>query len=343
MKNYYEVLRIEKFCNSQDVIKQAYKNATEQLRSIVLTTNVESTLFDINEAYLVLSDSTIKARYDYILHCGQGDPKLDELIAIKRNQAEKFINDRLSQHMESIKDKQLPTKIEQSPTKVKRVLWPIGVVLLVILIFFVCIILFGKNYGSVNHSEVTPYNPPKSWKYFHSNLISLSIPPTMEIRRHDDPYTIWLYRDGGTASEHDVIFQQKGLANMTDEGHATYARILIDYYKNHDLENAYHHDESPELTSEDIEDLNYIVKNNIYPYRFATNPTFKWIDVGGNKIIEGVYKRMGNDGIVNCRFYLIQNYDDAVTIVLSYRDSDKDVYEEDFEKIIRTFKWKHPH
>ena len=62
MKNYYEILKLLSYEDSQDVILAQYKNLTAQLRFQVLNKDIKKQLIEINEAFLVLSDKELKRK-----------------------------------------------------------------------------------------------------------------------------------------------------------------------------------------------------------------------------------------------------------------------------------------
>ena len=65
-------------------------------------------LIAVNEAFLVLSDEELKKKYDYALSSNLVNEELLKLLAAKRQKAEQFINDKLS----------------NAPKKRKKSKWP---------------------------------------------------------------------------------------------------------------------------------------------------------------------------------------------------------------------------
>ena len=79
----------------------------------------------------------------------------------------------------------------------------------------------------------------------------------------------------------------------------------------------------------------YINKNGKY------EPTYKWIDINGTKAVEIKYRRSGTDNNTTaCTLYLLFNDDEAVKMIVSYREKAKALWLPDFDNIVKTFKWK---
>lgn len=109
MKNYYDILGLPSYEDSQDAILSSYKNnENKMLSTISYKKDVESKLIILNEAYLVLSDVTLKRKYDYYLSSNTENSELQDAISAKREKAESFIQSELS----------------KIPKKKKRSKWP---------------------------------------------------------------------------------------------------------------------------------------------------------------------------------------------------------------------------
>ena len=76
MKNYYNILGLSSYEDSQDVILAKYKEITARLRSQVLSKDLKNQLIEVNEAFLVLSDKELKKKYDYSLSSNSQDNTL---------------------------------------------------------------------------------------------------------------------------------------------------------------------------------------------------------------------------------------------------------------------------
>lgn len=330
MKNYYDILGLSSYEDSQDVILDKYKEVTTQLRSHVLDKDMSGQLIAVNEAFLVLSDEELKKKYDYALSSNLVNEELLKLLAAKRQKAEQFINDKLS----------------NAPKKRKKNKWPAiicGFFLLSALgtISRTCSQAYMQEKSS--HAEIIQsFSTPSDWtEYKIDNAFSISIPNTMELRNNYDDYTQWATNNIGLLSSADAVFQQKNLSSMTKDAYNTYARVLIQHFSFTPGE-VEHHYESPGLVSEDYRNLREMVDEEIKPYTYVDRPTWRWIDINGTKAIEGTYRRNGNDGPVKCKFYLLFNHSEMTKVLITFREKDSDLWESDLNNVIKTFKWKSP-
>lgn len=330
MKNYYDILGLSSYEDSQDVILDKYKEVTTQLRSHVLDKDMSEQLIAVNEAFLVLSDEELKKKYDYALSSNLVNEELLKLLAAKRQKAEQFINDKLS----------------NAPKKRKKNKWPAiicGFFLLSALgtISRTCSQAYMQEKSS--HAEIIhSFSTPSDWsEYRIDNAFSISIPNTMELRNDYDDYTQWATNNIGLLSSADAVFQQKNLSSMTKDAYNTYARVLIQHFSFTPGE-VEHHYESPGLVSEDYRNLREMVDEEIKPYTYVDRPTWRWIDINGTKAIEGTYRRNGDDGPVKCKFYLLSNHSEMTKVLITFREKDSDLWESDLNNVIKTFKWESP-
>lgn len=330
MKNYYDILGLSSYEDSQDVILDKYKEVTSQLRSHVLDKDMRDQLVAVNEAFLVLSDDGLKKKYDYALSSNYDNLELLDLLAEKRQKAEQFINDKLS----------------NTPKKRKKNKWPAiicGFFLLSALgtISRTCSQAYMQEKSS--HAVIIQsFSTPSDWsEYKIDNAFSLAIPNTMELRNDYDDYTQWVSNNIGLLSTADAVFQQRNLSSMTKDSYNTYARVLIQHFSFSPGE-VEHHYESPGLVSEDYRNLKEMVDEEIKPYTYVDRPIWRWIDINGTKAIEGTYRRNGEDGPVKCKFYLLSNHSEMAKVLITFREKDSDLWESDLNNVIRTFKWKSP-
>ncbi len=330
MKNYYDILGLSSYEDSQDVILDKYKEVTTQLSSHVLDKDMRGQLIAVNEAFLVLSDEELKKKYDYALSSNLVNEELLKLFAAKRQKAEQFINDKLS----------------NAPKKRKKNKWPAiicGFFLLSALgtISRTCSQAYMQEKSS--HADIVQsFSTPFDWsEYKIDNAFSISIPNTMELRNDYDDYTQWATNNIGLLSSADAVFQQKNLSSMTKDAYNTYARVLIQHFSFSPGE-VEHHYESPGLVSEDYRNLREMVDEEIKPYTYVDRPTWRWIDINGTKAIEGTYRRNGDDGPVKCKFYLLSNHSEMAKVLVTFREKDSDRWASDLDNVIRTFKWESP-
>ncbi len=95
MKNYYNILGLSSYEDSQDIILAKYKEATSRLCAQSFSKDVRDQLIEINEAFLVLSDSKLKKKYDYALSTDSHGETLLNNIAVKSEKAVNFISSKL--------------------------------------------------------------------------------------------------------------------------------------------------------------------------------------------------------------------------------------------------------
>lgn len=194
--------------------------------------------------------------------------------------------------------------------------------------------------------EVNPesrYIPPKEWSnYIISNSFSISVPNTVELRKLDDIYTQEIKDKewyGMKINLNNVVFQQKGLATNQPEAYKTYCRIMIavdkgnsgDYAKSTDYE---------DLDAETIRTFQNLASQSAGGFEVLGKPNVKWIRIEDTYVIKVDYVRTGTEGHYTCvNTYYFFNDDRMAQLTLSYRQADADSWKEDFENVIKTFKW----
>ncbi|MCM1042082.1 MAG: zinc ribbon domain-containing protein [Bacteroides sp.] len=252
-------------------------------------------------------------------------------------------------------------KVRQEPPMVLRKrIWP-GVICGLFLLLVIGMIVnnsivdskspqsfTGKDFGHQESSSkgfsepVGQYNPGSDWtEYEIAGAFTLSVPNTMELREEDDSYTRHLHSLDLPQALADAIFQQKNLSLKSPNAYATYCRILARHFPCAPGE-VERYDQASCLSQADKEDLKEIVDGEVLPGKYVELPIFRWITIGRTKAIEAVYARSGDKGSVKCRLYLLQNYNEMVKIVVAYRECDADLWKDDLENVIRTFKWNNP-
>lgn len=185
---------------------------------------------------------------------------------------------------------------------------------------------------------------PDGWTtyWIDNGSFSISIPQSLELRRKDDQYTRRLENKGVAVNTNNVIFQQKGLSNSkagTEDNH--YCRVIISHAKCQPDE-VYKSDETEPITGELQAELLEMVSAELAPGQdFVEGPTFKWIDIHGQKAIEIRYTRTGNNGnTTRCAMYLLFNCDEFVKMIVAYREQESDLWASDMNRVIKTFNWK---
>lgn len=332
IKNYYDILELPSYEDSQDVILSSYKNGTKKLRDTIFDkADVENMLVLLNEAFLVLSDTELKRLYDYCLSSNSENSDLTEAILSKRAKAKSFIQ----------------SKLANAPKKKKRSKWPAilcGFFLLSALgsISKMCVRALLES-SSAPYEERGHFYPDSGWsRYEIANSFSIYIPQTMELRQDSAQYTMSLKDNYFAINCADAVFQQAGLSNLSSEAFNTYCRVIIERYSFSPGE-VERHDQTSYITAEDKNNLKEIVDAELGPYSYVEMPSYQWISIGGTKAVEAKYRRSGKNGPTVCRLYLLSNYNEAVKMIVSYREADANYWKTDMANIVRTFKWNNPH
>lgn len=330
MKNYYDILGLSSYEDSQDVILDKYKKATEMLSSHVMNKDMRSQLIDINEAFLVLSDITLKRKYDYALSIGSERGELSNLLLEKRQKSEQFITD----------------KLVATPKRRKKNKWPAiicGLLLLSALgtLLRICSQAYIQDQNS-SVVDIGLFSVPSGWtNYSIDGAFSLSVPQTMELSQEYDCYIQWNSENLGVLDCSDAIFQQKGLSEMEADALGKYARVIAESFSL-SSEDLPHYYDSPALTPEDFKEFREIVDDEIKPYTYLNEPRWRWIEIDGTKALEGTYRRNGEDGPVKCKFYILFNLNQMAKVIVAFREKDSEIWESDLNNVIRTFKWTTP-
>lgn len=188
---------------------------------------------------------------------------------------------------------------------------------------------------------------------------SVSVPNTMELRNKNSfvsPIKEYLndkisYALKTNITEFNFVFQPEGFDDIQNleqaiKASSLYARVLISYKEGQigDFERW-----NGNITSlqADYNDLNKIFKDNLLSESKSAKQTVVnlvsiediKIDKNANKFIyiKQSYIRTGLKGNVKVTDYYIYNNSEMVKLTISYRLSESNLWEQDFEKIIDTF------
>ncbi len=214
-----------------------------------------------------------------------------------------------------------------------------------LLLLFVQAIAFNLY----SQKQLSQYTPPQSWTTYKLGFgsCSLSIPPTMELRKNSDSYTQDMNASGMNINANNIVFQQQGLGRQSAESSTRYARIIIGY-----LDGSYgdflKKNETTPIDDEMKSSIKASVYQDIHPssqlmggYQLISGPIIKWVSISGTKALEVVYRRTGaNNTTTTVRRYFLQNDNKAINIVISSRDQDAEYFQPALSNVIRTFKWK---
>lgn len=191
---------------------------------------------------------------------------------------------------------------------------------------------------------------------------SITVPLTMELRDENsnagklfsviNPLLFKLIcEDCDVFSDHSkIVFQPEGLNSNNpkdiDRATATYARIIIEFGYNYDVGQ----EDIKSMTTADLveyddaigkqykSEFDYAQKALGNAGSFVWHPT-KREKIGGKYCMVLDYDRSGLQGMVKVKKYLFYYNGKEIDITCSYRISEKQKYEKDFEKVIRSIKF----
>lgn len=188
------------------------------------------------------------------------------------------------------------------------------------------------------------------WRDYEFDYFSISIPPTLELRTDSDTYTLVVdsiskaHPELGTNVKHDVIFQQRGLSTNQHRFKNNYCRILIDYYQSseqlpfsNDPYRFLHFDSTYfDAQKEDI--IIECENENIPVIQILSYDT---LTIGQSPATEIHYLREGVNGNppVLVAVYYVFNYKEYVRIIISFRNNEAGIWENDMAKVLRSFSW----
>lgn len=186
--------------------------------------------------------------------------------------------------------------------------------------------------------------------YQYKDRYSISVPPTMELRKENDTYTQILNDIKGniigfqitSTSDNRVVFQQAGLSTNKHEYKTKYCRILIDYYTCED-EHVPCNGDKLELNEEYFTNGVITIQQDCESTKtplitIISNDTMTIADSPATKII---YRRQGNNGAppVIVAIYTIFNYNEYVRITMAFREAEQDIWMKDLVKARNSFNW----
>lgn len=205
--------------------------------------------------------------------------------------------------------------------------------------------------ATLKNGKITPnaqpiFIPPTdTWtNYEISNAFTISVPNTVELRKRNDMYTQEVKDVGWHGYKIDlsrITFQQKELSKIGSKALETYCRIIIDYAQGNSGD-FYKATEVEELNADDIRYLQNQVKQGCESTGFHTmgEVEVRWIRIGNIYGLEIAYVRSGTeDRQVQVYTYSFFNNDETVTMTLSYWVKDREIWEQDFHNLVRTFAW----
>lgn len=355
-KDYYNILGILSDANI-DEIKKAYRSQSMRWHPDK-NPGVDTTakMQDINEAYNILKDSVTRARYDaeytQFNSIRFEQPKSaksetdydikDETLKQDIKEAQKAAEDYVREFYSSLR-KDSEKAVRGAKDAVKGYLIALPLLALVGFIFMLALNNEEKSNESLPTKQPKAEVPNAAHWREHTlfDAFSISIPVTMEKQTQGSPYVKQKVYNNDI--ENVIIFNQKGLGNMDSKALEQYCRIMIGYYE----------DEEGELLGRDeMEhfDLDYyymmdeVVDAEIGPIaKLIGVPSYEWVRINNANAIMITYKRTGADFDatipVCCKILLFQDNDRMVKMVLAYREKEADLWKDDFEQVMRSFKW----
>lgn len=174
-----------------------------------------------------------------------------------------------------------------------------------------------------------------------ANVLSFQFPPTLELRDQNNTtmkqlqngVNQYIVSRGGSISDYRVTLQPKG---FNTQGSSLYARVIVNINVDAEVNGT----ELNGLTTSDIKEADSIFKQQFQSYGVKGSwlgTTYK--KYGGKNALVSHYDRAGISGDVHVddyHFYL-KNY--LVEITISYRKSESEYWNSDFNKIPSTLKF----
>lgn len=195
----------------------------------------------------------------------------------------------------------------------------------------------------------------QEWSTFqYQDKYSITVPPTMELRRENDTYTQLLNDIQGniigfqvtSTSNNRVIFQQAGLSTNKHEYKTKYCRILIDYYTCEE-EHVPCSGDKLELNEEYFTNGVIAIQQNCESTKtplmtIISNDTMTIANSPATKI---TYRRQGYNGAspVIVAIYTIFNYNEYVRLTMSFREAEQNMWIKDLVKAKSSFRWMKQH
>ena len=205
-------------------------------------------------------------------------------------------------------------------------------------------------------SGISAQNTDTWTNYMIDNVGTLSIPNTMELRDGesatgkfiDNAVQYKIIQFGGTNATKRIVFQPIGLNSgdpkLVNAATDKYARIIIDIYSANGITQS----DIDNISAADIKDLNSFYYENYMASVQAMGKSvdqFQWFPLkrakyAGRNALVMHFKRPGIDGLVDVTEYHFYIRGQEVCFIISYRESAKSFYADDFCKIMYTLKFK---
>lgn len=188
-----------------------------------------------------------------------------------------------------------------------------------------------------------------------SNFCTFEIPKTMELQEGrykeiNDEFTEKILEI--PIDKKHVVAQQRQLNKFHKESFKSYARVMVDteYGKNGDYENINTQFSATKFELRELDGIyrkeaeksfHLINSKSQMKMKLLSWMPLKIVQINGVTMIRIRYTRSINnkpEAMVN--MYIVQNSDKMHRITISYRMSDSNLWKEDLDKVIYTFKFK---
>lgn len=382
-KDYYKILGITPAA-TQEEIKKAYRSQSLQWhpdKNPGMDTTAK--MQDINEAYNILKDAATRERYDaeYARFSStrfeqqKSAPKAEANYDIKDDTLKEDIKEARKAAEDYVRE--FYASLKKDSKKAVRGAWDEmkGYLIFSVIMSFIVMAVMTcsgcqspiERFAELNSMDYStlltedldkPSDPPvprklpamqvndaNHWKsHTFFNAFSVKVPVTVELQTKDSPYMKQSIQRGYQTWDNVVIFQQKGLGEMTPKAMDQYCRIMLAY-----MEGNYGdflcRDETEYLDSEFRQIIGEMVASCIGPNaRLIGTFSYEWVRINNANAIMVTYRRTGNNFDVSipvsCKMLFMGDNDRSVQMVLSYREKEAGLWEDDFEQVLRSFEWK---
>ncbi len=367
-KDYYKILGISTSATA-DEVKKAYRSQSMRWHPDRNPgKDTTSIMQDINEAYNILRDTDTRARYD-AEYASYMKAKYSQANTVKTEADYEVKDETLKQDMgRARKDaedyvREFFASLKEDAAKAKTGAWqeikPYLIGFLILQVIGVVLLVCGRSCkGKCEQkalAELAVPPVPSSLEAFvptakdgdwqkneFFEAFSVFIPPIMELRKKDSPYAQHLDSIGMASFDSLVVFCQRGLPDMAPEAFKAYSRIMLFYSK--DSQGAYlNRNETVEVSPDDAGIIETVDEQIGWASHLMGQISTKWIKVNGANGLQISYRRSGvehDESIpVACRIVIFHDNNQAVMMILSYREKESGIWKDDFDKVLRSFKW----
>ena len=364
LKDYYRILGVAETATAEEITSAYRVQAMRWHPDKNPDSDTTEQMKDINEAYSILSNPQSRMRYDkeyQFFRYAYPGTQHEESSSVANNSYD-IQDENLKADVENARRaaedyvREFYASLKKDTVTAAKGAWN-GMkpyIVAAAIMTFIGLIVVLSDLGSNSVSKEPEVQIPKmieeettsteGWtNYRGGDAFQLSVPATVELRNANDAYSQTLHRLSLTENDGNIIFQQEGLAEQKDEAYEKYCRIMIQYIKGSD---------GDFMKSNEKEDLNYEWKELFDELvagaigstsKLMGRYTYKWEVVNGANCIQIDYKRMGTNFDTSipviCRIAIFQNNNEMVKLILSYREKEADLWQADFEKVFKSFKW----